>query len=111
MKKNDVQPMFLLVGFGVVFSLFLIIVIMKLCDKTKSSKRKLVTEQPCDETTSRGESLNQLICRLFCNTGSKRTKGGSSYPSVDAEYADINEVVEMQAINNSYVTASENPGK
>lgn len=105
--KNEIQPMYiyLFVGLGVVLVLFMVIMIIELYRKVKFVKREIVIEQSYNETTLRGESSNQFN-RTFCNTSSKQSKGSRPHPSVDIEYAEINEVVEMQANNNSYVTTN-----
>ena len=93
------------VGLGVAFVLFMVIMIIELYRKVKFAKGENVIEQPCNDTTLRGESSNQFNGTL-CNTSTKQSKGSRLHPSVDIEYAEINEVVENQSNNNSYVTTN-----
>ena len=93
------------VGLGVVFVLFMVIMIIELYRKVKFGKGEIIIEQPCNGTRLRGESSNQFNGTI-CNTSSKQSKGSRLHPSVDIEYAEINEVVEMQANINSNVTTN-----
>ena len=86
---------YLLVGLGVVFVLFMVIMIIELYRKVKFAKGEIVIEHPCNETSLRGESSNQFSGTL-CNTSSTQSKGSRLHPSVDIEYAVINEVAEMR---------------
>ena len=108
--KNKIQPMYiyLLVGLGVAFVLFIVIMIIELYRKVKFGKGKIVIEQPCNDTSLRGESSNQSSGTL-CKTSSRQSKGIRLHPSVDIEYAEINEFVEMQT-NNCNVTINGRPG-
>lgn len=110
--KNEIQPMYIymFVGLGVVFVLFMVIMIIELYKKVKFAKGEIVIDQPRNETRLRGESSNQFNGTL-CNTSSRQSKGSRSHPSVDIEYAEINEVVEMQANNNSNVNTNRGPGR
>ena len=98
--KSEIQPMYIymFVGLGVVFVLFMVIMIIEIYRKNKFAKGEIVIEQPYNETRLRGESSNQFN-GTFCNTSSRQDEGSRSHPSVDIEYAEINEVVEMQTNN------------
>lgn len=98
------------VGLGVAFVLFMVIMIIELYRKVKFAKGEIVIEQPCNGTRLRGESSNQFNWTLH-STSCRQSKGSRSHPSVDIEYAEINEVVEMQANDNSNVTTKGRPGK
>ena len=78
-----IQPMYLLVGFGVILTLFLFIVIIEICNKVGSSKAKTDFRQRRDE--------NSII----------QNNEGPSHPPNDVEYAKVNEVAEIQPTNTS----------
>ena len=105
--KNVIKPMhiYLFVGFGVGFILFIFIMIIELYRMFKVAKRKIIIEEPCDESRFRGESTNQFSGTL-CKSSSRQSKRSRLHQSVDFEYAEINEVVEMQDKNNSNVTSN-----
>lgn len=108
---NEIKPMYiyLFIGGGVVFVLFICIMIIELYRKVKFSKCEIVIEQPCIETRLLGESSNRLSGTL-CNTSSRQFTGSRSHPSVDIEFAEMNEVVEIQT-NNCNVAINGRPGK
>ena len=81
--SSEIQPMYLLVGVGVILTLFLFIAIIEICNKAKSSKAKIVFRRRRDE--------NSII----------QNNEGPSHPPNDVEYVEVNEVAEMQPTNTS----------
>ena len=108
--NNEIQPMYiyLFVGLGVVFVLFMVIMTIELYRKVKNAKGEIVFEQPRNDTRLRGESSNQFNGTL-CNTSFRQSKGSRWHPSVDIAYANINEVLELQANNDSNETSNGRP--
>ena len=98
---SGIQPMYLLVGVGVILTLFLFIIIIELCNKAKSSKAKTVFRQRRYETRN---SSNQ--CSRAANS---QNNEGPSHPPNDVEYAEVNEVAEMQPTNASNALSQGRP--
>ena len=94
--KQEIQPMYLLVGFGVIFSLLLFIFITELVNK----KGKKATGLPCEKTKFPSKSLNK-VNETQCNTGPWNSNSGRFNQSPEAEYAEINEAVEIRASKHS----------
>ena len=88
---SGIQPMYLLVGVGVILTLFLFIIIIELCNKATSKKAKTVFRQRRYETKN---SSNQCSRAAI-----SQNNEGPSYPPNDVEYAEVNEVAEMQPTN------------
>lgn len=99
--KSKIQPMYLWVGVGVILTLFLFIAITELFNKAISSKNKAKIVQRCDEN---GKSANQ-----YRRTLTSQNKEGPSHPPNDVEYAEVNEVAEMQATNSYKAISQERP--
>lgn len=98
LTKSKILPLYLWVGVGVIFTLFLFIAIIELINKAISSKNKAEIVQRCDEN---GKSANQ-----FHRTLASQNKGAPLHPPNDVEYAEVNEVAEMQATD-SYKAISQ----
>ena len=96
-----IQPMYLLVGVGVILTLFLFIIIIELCNKAMSSKDKTVFRQRYEENSN---SSNQCSREAISHNNE-----GPSHPPNDVEYAEVNEVAEMQPINTSSALSQGRP--
>ena len=98
---SGIQPMYLLVGFGVILTLFLFIIIIELCNKAKSSKAKTVFRQRRDETRNSSKQCSRADI--------SQNNEGPSYPPNDVEYAEVNEVAEMLPTNTYNALSQERP--
>lgn len=89
----------ILVGIGVLISLFLFIIVIQLCRRSSSSKTRNVSRQSNDNTTLNSGSLNQGNLRVY-NVIFEQFKE-HTYGPFDVQYAEINENVEMHIPNDS----------
>lgn len=98
---SGIQPMYLLVGVGLMLTLFLFIIIIELCNKAKSSKARTVFRQRRDENSNSSKQCS----RAFISQNNE----GPSHPPNDVEYAIVNEIAEMPPTNASTALSKERP--
>lgn len=83
---------YILIGLGAIISLFLFILIIQLCKKSKSSKKKKITGYTCDDSVLHVQPYNAVF---------EGIKTNQSYQSLSVEYIEINEQLETREPNNS----------
>ena len=85
----------MLVGVGALISLFLFIIVIQLCKKSSSSRKRNISRQSCDDN-----ALNSETNQRGYNIISEQFKD-HSYRSFEDQYAEINERLEMDILNDS----------
>ena len=100
-SKNEFQATHMLVGIGALICLFLFIIVIQLCRKSSSSKRRNISRKSSDDTTLNSGSLNQGNIRGY-NIISEQLEE-HSYQPFDVQYAEINESLELHIPNDSAV--------
>lgn len=89
----------MLVGVGALISLFLFIIVVQLCKKSSSSRKRNISRQSHDDNSFNNETFNQTNQRGY-NIISEQFKD-HSYRSFEDQYAEINESLEMDILNAS----------
>lgn len=87
---------YILIGLGAIISLFLLIIIIQLC---KKSKKKKITGYTCDDSVLHVEPTFQGNRGTY-NAVSEGIKTNQSYQSLSVEYIEINEQLETREPNN-----------
>ena len=95
--KHEFQAIYMLVGVGALISVFLFIIVIQLCKKSSSSRKR--NRQSRDDNAFNNETLNQTNQRGY-NIISEQFKD-HSYRSFEDQYAEINESLEMDILNAS----------
>lgn len=90
---------YILIGLGAIISLFLLIIIIQLCKKSKSSKKKKITGYTCDDSVLHVEPSFQSNRGTY-NAVYEGIKTNQSYQSLSVEYIEINEQLETREPNN-----------
>ena len=85
--KNEFQAIYWLVGVGALISVFLFIIVIQLCKKCSSSRKRNINRQSSDDNAINSETLNQTNQRGY-NIISEQLKD-HSYRSFEDKYADI----------------------
>ena len=94
-NTNEFQAIYMLVGVGALISLFLFIIVIQLCKKSSSSRKR--NRQSRDDNAFNNETLNQTNQRGY-NVISEQLKD-HSYRSFEDQYAEINERLGMDILN------------
>lgn len=89
---------YILIGLGAIISVFLFILIIQHCKKSRSLQKKTFTGHTCDENVLQAESSFQDNRGTY-NVVSEENIANRSYQSLDVEYIEINEELEMQESN------------
>lgn len=86
---------YVLHGLGIAISLFLLLIVIQLCKKSKSTKRNRVTREAREETDSHNESQfqQQEENRRSYMSIPESVKTIQVYRSLEAEYDEINEQI------------------
>ena len=95
--KYEFQAIYMLVGVGALISVFLFIIVIQLCKKSSSSRKR--NRHSRDDNAFNNETLNQTNQRGY-NIISEQFKD-HSYRSFEDQYAEINESLEMNILNAS----------
>ena len=92
-SKNEFHAMYMLVGVGTLISLFLFIIVIQLCKKSKSSQNRNVSQQSShDVAFHSGTSIHDN--RIGYNCIPEQLKD-NSYRSLEAHYAEINDSLDL----------------
>lgn len=89
---------YILIGLGAIISVFLFIIIIQQCKKSRSLKKKTFTGHTCDENVLQAESSFQDNRGTY-SAVSEEYKANRSYQSINVEYIEINEDLEMHESN------------
>ena len=98
-NTNEFQAIYMLVGVGALISLFLFIIVIQLCKKSSSSRKRNISRQSRDDNALNSETLNQTNQRGY-NVISEQLKD-HSYRSFEDQYAEIRDSFEMNILNDS----------
>ena len=90
----------ILIGLGAIISVFLFIIIIQHCKKSRSLKKKTSTRHTCEENVLQAESSLQDNRGTY-SAVSEENKANRSYQSVNVEYIEINEELEMHESNDA----------
>lgn len=93
--RNGFQATYMLVGVGVLISLFLFIIVIQHCKKSKTSKKRNVSRQTSNEAELIAESSTQDNRRGY-NIIYEQSKG-HLYSSCGVQYEEINESLELSS--------------
>lgn len=98
-SKSEFHTMYMLVVFGTLISLFLFIIIIQLCKRSKSSQKRNVNQQSSHDTALHsGPSIHENRIGYNCITEQFKD---NSYRSLEVHYAEIDESVEFGVSNTS----------
>lgn len=108
--KNEFRAIhvYMLVGIGALISLFLFIIVIQLCKKSSSSRKRNISLQSRDDNALNSETLNQTNQRGY-NFISEQLKD-HSYRSFEDQYAEINEGLEMDILHVNDSSMDDNNG-
>lgn len=85
--KNEFQAIYWLVGVGALISVFLFIIVIQLCKKYSSSRKRNINRQSSDDNAINRKNLNQTNQRGY-NIISEQLKDHSNR-SFEDKYAEI----------------------
>lgn len=88
--------MHLLIGFCIIMAMFLVIIVLQVCKKTRSIKRKIENREPDVEDGNNAQDSflpqNQLSNQAAYTTITEPIRKNLTYSRLEAEYSEIKDL-------------------